>query len=374
MLSTTPIGGWWRPDVRIAIDGRELSGETTGVGRYLRHLLIEWARLPDARTHQFSIYSPDGRVGLPPGLPGEVVLVPGQGGTRWEQGILAAALRKDHPDVLFAPGYTAPILHGIPTVLVIHDVSFLAHPEWFGRREALRRRLVVRLSARRARSVLTVSDFSRDEIVDRIGLPAARVRVIRHGLTAPRPVAAVPREPMVLYVGSLFNRRHIPELIAGFAKLAARDRAVRLTLVGRNRTHPHQDPAALARAAGIGDRVVARAWIDDEALAELYARASAFAFLSEYEGFGFTPLEALSAGVPPVVLDTPVAREIYGDAAIRIAAADPEVIAGALSEALNPDGVSRRAVLAAAPAVLARYSWTAAARETLAALEEAGRP
>jgi len=98
--------------VRIAIDGRELGGEATGVGRYLHHLLVEWARLADAAAHRFSIYSPNGRLGLPPDFPGEVVTVPGDGGTRWEQGQLARALRKDRPDVLFAPGYTAPAAGG----------------------------------------------------------------------------------------------------------------------------------------------------------------------------------------------------------------------------------------------------------------------
>src|SRR6478736_1259882 len=214
-------GASWRPDVRIAIDGRELGGEATGVGRYLHHLLVEWARLADAAAHRFSIYSPNGRLGLPPDFPGEVVTVPGDGGTRWEQGQLARALRKDRPDVLFAPGYTAPVVHGVPTVLVIHDVSFLAHPEWFGRREGLRRRLLVRLSSARAKRILTVSEFSRDEIVRRLGIPASRVRVIRHGLPAPRAVATGARQPLVLYVGSLFNRRHIPELIEGFARVAA---------------------------------------------------------------------------------------------------------------------------------------------------------
>jgi glycosyltransferase involved in cell wall biosynthesis len=145
-------------------------------------------------------------------------------------------------------------------------------------------------------------------------------------------------------------------------------------LVGRNRTHPPQDPAALARAAGIGNRVLVCDWIDDDALADAYGRASAFAFLSEYEGFGFTPLEALAAGVPPVVLDTPVAREIYGDAAVRIPSADPAAIAVALADVLEPGSATRRAVLAAAPVVLARYSWTDAAHETLAAIEEAARP
>src|SRR4029079_13756506 len=94
---------------------------------------------------------------------------------------------------------------------------------------------------------------------------------------------------------------------------------------------------------------VVRNWIDDEALADAYARASAFAFLSEYEGFGFTPLEALAAEMPPVVLDTPVAREIYGDAAVRIPSPEPAAIAAALADVLTPDSETRRAVLAAAP-------------------------
>src|SRR5260221_8430177 len=146
--------------MRIAIDGRELGAEPTGVGRYLHRLLQEWARLDAARGHWFSVYSPDGRISLPPDFHGEVVLVPGDRGTSWEQGALAQAIRRDRPDVLFAPGYTAPLLQSVPTALAIHDVSFLAHPEWFGRREGLRRRMLVRLAAARARRILTVSDFS----------------------------------------------------------------------------------------------------------------------------------------------------------------------------------------------------------------------
>jgi glycosyltransferase involved in cell wall biosynthesis len=359
--------------VRIAIDGRELSGEPTGVGRYLQHLLAEWARLAPARGHRFSVYSPDGRLALPPDFPGEVVLLPGEGGTRWEQGTLANAVRKDAPDVLFAPAYTAPLLHATPIVLVLHDVSFLAHPEWFGRREGLRRRMLVRLAASRARCILTDSEFSRSEIIQRLGVAPARARVIRLGLTPPPRSNTTRREPLVLYVGTLFNRRHIPELIDGFARLARHDPKLRLALVGRNRTHPRQDPKALARAANVTDRVSVHDWIEDEALATLYASASAFAFLSEYEGFGFTPLEAIAAGIPTVVLDTPVAREIYADAAIRVASPDPVLIASALADALNPASPVRQKALAAAAGVLARYSWQTAARETLESIEEAGR-
>ena len=101
---------------------------------------------------------------------------------------------------------------------------------------------------------------------------------------------------------------------------------------------------------------------------DLYRRASVFAFLSEYEGFGLTPLEALAAGVPPVVADTPVAREVYGDAAVFVRLQDIRETAAALRALLN--GRARAdAILARAPAVLARYSWATTADRTLEHIE-----
>jgi glycosyltransferase involved in cell wall biosynthesis len=113
--------------------------------------------------------------------------------------------------------------------------------------------------------------------------------------------------------------------------------------------------------------------VDESELALLYARASAFIFLSEYEGFGLTPLEALSAAVPVVVLDTPVAREVYGNAACFVDPADDvQQAARALKVLLTrPDEAARQ--IAAAGPVLARYSWDAAASATLGAIEKVAR-
>ena len=124
---------------------------------------------------------------------------------------------------------------------------------------------------------------------------------------------------------------------------------------------------------GIGERVELRRYAPDDELVGLYRRASVFAFLSEYEGFGMTPLEALSAGVPAVVLDTAVAREVYGSAAVFVARGDIAGTASAIRRLLT-DPSSAAPVLAAAPAVLARYSWDAAADRTLEHLERVARP
>jgi len=363
--------------VQIAIDARELVSRPTGVGRYLSRLIDAWDTLPDARAHRFTLLA-HGAISLPPNtLDMQQIVLPGRGGTGWEQRTLLGALRRLAPDVLFAPGYTAPLLCPAPVALAVHDVSFAAHPEWFPWREGVRRRLVTRLAARRAAVVLTLSTFSRDQIVRHLGIEASRIRVIPLGLglraDAERPASATsPGAPLVLFVGSLFNRRHVDALVRAMPSVLRRVPGARLAIVGDNRTWPRMDPAALADELGVASHVAVTTFVDDGRLRALYAEASAFAFLSEYEGFGLTPLEALAAGVPPVVLDTAVAREVYGAAATYVAAPDAGLVADALTAMLT-EPEHRIRVLEAAPAVLARYRWADAAPATLRAIEDAVR-
>jgi glycosyltransferase involved in cell wall biosynthesis len=309
--------------------------------------------------------------------------VGGNGGTAWEQLVLPSAAARDGLDVFFAPAYTAPVRLSIPIVLTIHDLSFFAHPEWFRPREGLRRRTITRLAARRARVVLTDTEFSRAEIQAHLDLPAPRIRVVKLGARAPaRPEDAAPspggasrssaREPLVLYVGSVFNRRRVPDLIAAFRAVLASVPEARLEIVGENRTYPHQDLDALCRASGAADRIRLRSYVPESELTDAFRRASVFAFLSEYEGFGLPPLEALASGVPSVLLDTPVAREVCGPAARYVPSGDVPAAAAALTELLR-DTDARAAVLSEADGVLSRYSWPEAARQTMDVLESAGR-
>ena len=367
--------------MRIGIDARELLGQRTGAGRYLANLCAVWRRLPSSGTHQFMLYAT--RPGQDPSVlgppfdteppgPFSYRAVPGAGNTLWEQTRLAAALSEDQPDVFFAPAYSAPLRIRVPVVLTIHDISFETHPEWFSWRQGLRRRWTTRHAARRAARIIAVSGFTRDEVVAHLRLSPARVSVVWSGIHRPVQAAGTVREPFVLFVGTIFNRRHIPALIQAFARVALQVPAARLVLVGDNRSTPPEDPARLAAAAGIADRVAVRAYVDDAELATLYARAMVFVFLSEYEGFGFPPLEAMAAGVPAVVGDTPVARELYLDAAWRVKVDDVPAIAGAITTLLESEE-ARAALLANAAARLPCFTWERAAGETLAILDRAGR-
>jgi glycosyltransferase involved in cell wall biosynthesis len=271
-------------------------------------------------------------------------------------------------DVFFAPAYTAPLGTGLALALTIHDISFIAHPEWFRPRERLRRRWLTGRAAATASVVFTDSEFSRRELETRLHVAPGRIRVIPPGVSTVDSRRAASREPLVLYVGSLFNRRRLPDLIAAFSRATSDLPSARLVIVGADRTWPPQDLRAAAEACGVAAKIELRNYAPDTELADLYARASVFGFLSEYEGFGLTPLEALAAGVPIVVLDTAIAREVYGGAAEYVAAGDAAGTAAALRQFLT-SRASADAQLALAPGVLARYSWERAAEETLEELE-----
>ena len=362
--------------LHIGVDAREVLGRPTGVGRYVTEIARAWAA-DAALAHTFTFFLPDARrPDWPPPNPRfRVVIAPGPGsGTWWEQTTLSRAAAKAGLDVFLGPAYTLPLRMPCPAVVFIHDVSYFVHPEWFSRREGLRRRWLTRASARRARIVLTPSAFSAREIADRLGVPADRIMLAPPG--APPADSVDPkndarREPVVLYVGSLFTRRRIPDLVRGFAEAARQVPGARLILVGDNRTQPPIDPCALATAAGVGSQVEWRRYIADTELEALYRRARVFALLSEYEGYLLTPLEAFAHGVPAVLLDTAIAREAYGDAATLVAPG-PAALARALVSLLTDDRAHAAAV-AAGRARVDRSSWSDAARAVLAALTRAAR-
>lgn len=360
--------------MRIGIDARELCGQATGVGRYLEGLLTAWAADERCRRHEFVLYASGP---IPQPLDCRRFLsrtIPGPAGSWWEQMRLPRAACKDHLDVFFAPAYSAPNLGDIPVVVAIHDISFSAHPEWFGVREGARRRLLSRRSARHARAVVTISEFSKRELVERFGLDGDRVHVIPPGVTSPLRACVKPEAPTppaahtVLYVGSIFNRRHVPDLVRAFAPIARGHGDAALEIVGDNRSHPHQHLPRTIALEGLTGRARWRRWVPESELCALYRSARAFAFLSEYEGLGLTPLEALAAGVPPVLLDTPVARESCGKAALYVGSGDLAGTTRAL-EMLLFDEAGRKGLLAEAPATLGRYSWARAAHDTLSLLE-----
>ena len=358
--------------MRIGIDARELSGHATGVGRFLGGLLREWSNSSIAGVHEFVLYAPEPlAISLDPRR-FRTREVTGIAGTWWEQMRLPGAIASDTLDVFFAPAYTAPLRVKVPIVAAIYDLSYFAHPEWFRLREGVRRRWLTKKTAEKAQAVITLSEFSRGEIVSHLNVPGERVHAIVPGIDRPAVKPSAYGEARVLYAGSIFNRRHVPDLIRAISILRRTRPDLSLDIVGDDRTFPREDLEMAIANQGLEGHVRWHRYVANDQLLELYGRARAFAFLSEYEGLGMTPLEALAAGVPPVVYDTAVARESYADAALYVPVGDGAGVVRALERALF-DERTRAAILAAATATLAKYDWPRAARETLAVIESAAR-
>jgi len=356
--------------MRIGVDARELCGRPTGVGRYLADLLMQWSVDDRARRHDFVLYAPEAVSLTLDARRFATRLVAGSPGTWWEQVRTPTVAADDHLDVWFAPGYTAPLRLRVPTVVAIHDLSFVAHPEWFRVREGMRRRWLTRQSASRATAIVTISEFSKREVIERLNIAEERIFVIQPGIGTRVRATPRPSGPRVLFVGSIFNRRRLPDLIRAFAPIARTNSDASLDIVGENRTYPREDLHLTISAEGLQDRVRLHEYVSDDQLRDLYARARAFVFLSEYEGLGLTPLEALAAGVPPVLLDTAVARESCGDAALYVPIGDLPRTTRAL-ETLLFDELTRARILGARSHVLERYSSPAAAKRTLSVIENA---
>ena len=162
--------------MRIAVDARELLGHPRGVGRFLEGVLESWLGHQPEFSHEVVLIVPHGRPRLEPRLMAGCRVVstghrPSVSGTYWEQAVLPHALERERADVLFAPGYTLPVLTRVPCVLAVHDLSFETHPEWFSGREGVRRRVLTRASVNLAQRVVTGSRFAARELARLYGVP-----------------------------------------------------------------------------------------------------------------------------------------------------------------------------------------------------------
>ena len=360
--------------MHIGIDARELLGYTTGIGRYLGNLCHKWAASSRGKSHRFTLYTPEEPVAQKQfsqflcrnSNQFNIQVVPGSKGSWWEQVTLPPIVNSAKPDVFFSPAYSAPLRVKCPIIVTIPDVSVIAHPEWSRLREGFRQRYITSRAVSRANRILTISEFSKTEIVNWFNVQPERITVTPLAADD-RLTPAIPpadHEPLILFVGSIFTRRHLPWLLSAFARVLTRVPDAKLAVIGCNRTYPFEHLDQLSRSLGIDDRVCIDGWVDDEHLSKYYGRARVFAFLSEYEGFGLPPLEALAAGMSIVVLDTQVAREVYGEAAIYAAPGNLENIADSIIRGLNNPPLT-------ADDVLDRYSWTHTADLTLDVIESA---
>jgi glycosyltransferase involved in cell wall biosynthesis len=273
--------------------------------------------------------------------------------------VLAAASRAD---LLHFFDLTGPVLAPWrPFVATVHDVSLGAG---LTRRRHGYKRALWPWAARRARAVVAVSDFARREAAARFGIPVERIEAIYSGpglsaMSHPGENGTPPVEsPYFLYVGDLTVRKNIPFLVRAFDRAAV---DADLVLVGGMDDGFAEIRREIDRARS-GHRIRILDGASDRDVDALYRSALALVMPSRYEGFGFTPLEAMARGCPVVESDIPALREISGSGAL-LAPLDDEAAWAESLRRLAADESVRAELRERGARTVARYSWERTARE-----------
>jgi glycosyltransferase involved in cell wall biosynthesis len=266
----------------------------------------------------------------------------------WYLTLLPRAAARDGVDVLHCPTARAPFNSSVPLVVTIHDVAVLRYPEtfnlWTRRYSAFALPRVARAAAR----IIVGSEFTKAEVIELLGVPEERLRVIPYGVSELfRAEGQASPGDYVLAVSTLEPRKNLPALVEGFRRAALDGHELRV--VGA----PGWGDVKLD-----GERVRWLTGVSDTELAELYRGAACVAYVSLYEGFGLPVLEAMASGVPVVAPAGPPFQEFADGVAVAVDPRDVDSIAAGLREA-----VEHRVDLAPlGPSRAAAYSWDRAAR------------
>ncbi len=340
---------------------------------------------------------------------------------------LPLAIQRARVDLYHAPAYTAPLWGRTPVVLSVHDVSYARHPEWYPYRRDPLRRWFYRQSARRAALILTISDFSKREIIAAYNIPDDRIIVTPLGVSdifRPAPAAsaapyaaatvaapAIDAEdadsaasagdarqavsaarasaaaaaggaPFLLHVGDLHARRNVGIVVRALARLRAQRRAampetmpgfgaVRLVFAGVDRGLADMLLNDATRL-GVPDAIELRGRVTDEELVTLYQRCAALVYPSRYEGFGFPLVEAMACGAPVIAANASAIPEVTGDAAVLLDPDDEPGFADAIARVLCDRGHAAD-LRARGLARAAQFTWQATAARTADVYRRAAR-
>lgn len=378
--------------MRVAVNALFLYYPHSGIGQYLLRLFTALGK--QFPGDEYLLLAPDGDLEgplFPPNVAVERVALRLPGGRRvekflWEQRGFPQAGRQKGAEVLHIPYFATPFMQPVPTVVTIHDMIPLRLPVYKTSGPVRAYNTLVSRASRRAPLIITVSQYSKSDIRDMLGIPEERIRVVLEAAGPQfRPVKdaealAAARERytlgarFLLYVGGFDDRKNLSLLIQAFARFLEKTQEPELQLMvagdtARLGSPTYPDWRPQAERLGIMARIRTGVVADGD-LPLLYSAAAAFVYPSLYEGFGLNPLEAMACGVPVICSNRTSLPEVVGTAALLVDPVEPEPLADAIERVLS-DAELRATLQKRALAQAAQFSWERAASETHAVFEEA---
>ncbi len=336
--------------MKIGIDvSRAFRKEKTGIEWYVYYLMYELAR-QDAK-HEYIFYTncnPNENVEEIISSRLRVLHWPFK--RLWTQGRFSLEMIMNPPDVLLIPSSALPLIHPKKTIAVVHDVGFLSHTHYRSPFAISYLKWSTQYALKHAWKIVTVSEWTKQEIIRYYGTSAGRIHVVPIGLhdsyrilpnnesiEAVRKKYTIQR-PFFLTIGRIDERKNIKCLIAGFKLFSHLHHAYQLVIVGPYGYGAERSIAAIESAKKDGYRIVHIPWIEEGEKRSLLAGCKAFVFPSLYEGFGIPVIEAQASRVPVITSTTTSLPEIAGKGAAYI---DPQS-ALALAEQMEKVAVDRQ--------------------------------
>jgi glycosyltransferase involved in cell wall biosynthesis len=302
----------------------------------------------------------------------------------WEQTSLSGISRK--LDLLHGLAFAAPLSASCPTVVTVHDLSFLRFPSAFRPHNRIYLTLLTRASTRRAARVIAVSESTRQDVILLCGVPPEKILAIPNGVNpefSPADPAAVAEfrrdkglpDRYILYLGTLEPRKNVVRLVDAYARL--RSAPSRPGGLGGTTVRRSVPPMVIAGAKGwfygeifarvaelnLTDYVLFPGFIPGEELPWWYRGAEVFVYPSLFEGFGLPVLEAMACGTPTITSTASSLPEVAGDAAILVNPDDTNELAEAMHQVLVSPNLAEQ-LRCAGPRQAAHFSWMQTAAST----------
>jgi glycosyltransferase involved in cell wall biosynthesis len=289
----------------------------------------------------------------------------------WEQTALPLGAARLRLDLMWNPGFTAPLACPCPQVTTFHDLQHKRHPEYFRWWDLPFWRFFLYWSAQVSRTAVAISNATAADLRRYYRLSDRKIRVVPSGVDPVFFEVARRRrpEPFLLAVSTLHPHKNLDGLLRAFSAFRRRRPDFRLVVCGMHgfSTGAMHD---LRDRLGLADAVEFPGWIPREDLYDLFARAWAFCCPSKFEGFGLPVLEGLAAGLPTACSNIEPLAGIAGDAALLFDPDDPDAIADAMLELVEDDALRTR-LAENGPRRAAVFSWRKTAEGMLQVFEEA---
>ncbi len=359
--------------------------EKTGVEWYTYHLLHEFMK--QDTSNEYILYtsqpfSDEEKATWPPHFTEKVLKSPTK--WFWPQTRLTMELLKKKPDTLFIPADALPLVQSKRIITTIHDIAFIPYKDIYEWKRQQYLYWTTWHATKRAHTILTVSEFTKQEIVKYYNVDPARIVVTHLGYDketyVPASMATTIPDALILKqwdlmptnylftIAPLEKKKNLPTLIDAFAIVKQSFPDLQLVIAGKARL-AEQEVLGKIGESKYKDDIKYLGWIHEEQKVALLRNARLFAFPSFYEGFGIPVIEAQSCHIPVVASQAASLPEVGGEGALYHEAASPEDLATKIAQVLSDYNLERELITKGLENIK-RFSWEECARKTLGVLSQ----